>query len=148
VKDTDGKTLLHSFAFYTLNNIPTGEKMNSYMPRPANLKVNTTANAKVKLSTPDDVNAKKVIAKAPTFEEVKPLLQKHTCLACHQSEKRMVGPAYKDVAKRKYSNEKIVELIYKPQPKNWPEYATEMAPMPQVPRADALQIAAWINSLK
>ena len=60
----------------------------------------------------------------------------------------MVGPAYKDVAKRGYSDAKIVELIYKPQPKNWPEYATEMAPMPQVPRADAMKIAAWINSLK
>lgn len=147
VKDTDGKTLLHGLAFYTLNNIPSGEKMSSYSPRPANLKVNPTEKAEVKLSTPDDVNARKVVEKAPSFEEVKPLLQKHTCLACHQSEKRMVGPAYKDVAKRKYSNGKIVELIYNPQPKNWPGY-TEMAAMPQVPRADALLIAAWINSLK
>ena len=74
-------------------------------------------------------------------------MAKHTCLACHQTNKRQVGPAYAEVAKRKYSNEKIVELIYKPQPQNWPEYATEMAPMPQVPRTDALKIAAWINSL-
>jgi hypothetical protein len=147
VKDTDGKTLLHGLAFYTLNNIPSGEKMSSYSPRPANLKVNPDEKAEVKLSTPDDANAKKVAEKAPSFEEVKPLLQKHTCLACHQSEKRMVGPAYKDVAKRKYSNGKIIELIYNPQPKNWPGY-TEMAAMPQVPRADALLIAAWINSLK
>jgi cytochrome c551/c552 len=147
VKDTDGKTLLHSLAFYTLNNIPSGEKMSNYSPRPDNLKVNSTIKTEVKLSTPDDINTKKVIAKAPTFEEVKPLLQKHTCLACHQSDKRMVGPAYKDVAKRKYSNEKIVELIYRPQPKNWSGY-TEMAAMPQVPRADALKIATWINSLR
>jgi cytochrome c551/c552 len=148
VKDTEEKTLLHNTAFYTLNNIPSGEKMSSYTPRPANMKVNATATAEVKLSTPDDVKAKKVGAKTPTFEEIKPLLQKYTCLACHQSDKRMVGPAYKDVAKRAYSDAKIVELIYKPQPKNWPEYATEMAPMPQVPKADALKIAAWINSLK
>lgn len=124
--------------------------MSSYIPRPANLKVDAKATAEVKLSTPDDVKAKKTaaVAKVPTFEEVKPLLQKHTCVACHQADKRMVGPAFKDVAKRKYSDTKIVELIYKPQPKNWPEYATEMAPMPQVPKADALKIAAWINSLK
>jgi len=148
VKDIDGKTLLHNTAYYTLNNIPSGEKMTNYTPRPANLKVNATATAEVKLTTPDDVSAKKVVAKAPTFEEVKPLLQKHTCLACHQIDKRQVGAAYKDVAKRGYSDAKIVSLIYKPQPKNWPEYATEMAPMPQVPQADALKIAAWINSLK
>ena len=124
VKDTDVKTLLHSLAFYTLNNIPNGEKVSSYTPRPSNLKVNTTAKAEVKLSTQDEVKAKKVIAKAPTFEEVKPLLQKHTCLACHQSEKCMAGLSYKDMLKRNYSNEKNVELIYKPQPKNLPEYAT------------------------
>jgi len=39
-------------------------------------------------------------------------------------------------------------LIYNPEPKNWPGYATEMPPMPQVPREDAKKIAAWINSLK
>ena len=148
LKDIDDKMLLHNTAFYTLNNIPSGEKMSNYTSRPANFKVNTKAIAEVKLVTPDNVKIKKIAIKTPSFEEVKPLLQKHTCLACHQTDKRMVGPAYKDVAKRKYSNEKIIDLIYKPQPKNWPEYATEMAPMPQVPKADALKIAAWINSLK
>ena len=42
----------------------------------------------------------------------------------------------------------MVDLIYKPNPKNWPDYATEMAPMPHVPKADALKIAAYINSVK
>jgi hypothetical protein len=32
------------------------------------------------------------------------------------------------VAKRNYSVEKIVNLIYNPQPQNWPDYATEMPP--------------------
>lgn len=86
--------------------------------------------------------------KAPTLEEIKPLLVKNNCLACHNPDKRQVGPAYKEVAKRKYSNEKIVELIHNPQPQNWPDYATEMPPMPQVPVEEALKIAAWINSLK
>ena len=78
---------------------------------------------------------------------VEPLLVKNTCSACHQAEKRQVGPAFRDVAKRGYSDEKIVELIYQPQPQNWPDY-TPMAPMPQVPKEEALQIARWINSLK
>jgi hypothetical protein len=34
----------------------------------------------------------------------------------------MVVPAYKDVAKSKYLNVKIVELIYRPEAKNFPEY--------------------------
>jgi hypothetical protein len=34
-----------------------------------------------------------------------------------------------------------------PQPQNWPEYATAMAPMPQVPESEARKIAAWINTL-
>jgi cytochrome c551/c552 len=84
---------------------------------------------------------------APTYEEVKPLLAKYTCSACHNANKRQVGPAFIDVAKRNYSNEKIVSLIYNPQPQNWSGYATEMPPMPNVPKAEALKIAAWINSL-
>ena len=147
VKDTDNKMLLHNTAFYTLNNIPSGEKMNSFVPRPANLTTTSTATTEAKLVTPDDIKSKNKVAKAPTYEEVKPLLQKHTCLACHQTEKRQVGPAYREVAKRGYTDEKIVELIYNPNPKNWAGY-TEMLAMPQVPKTDALKIAAWINSLK
>src|SRR3546814_11906308 len=63
----------------------------------------------------------------------------HTCIACHNADKRQVGPAYKDIAKRKYSNEKIVELIHNPKPGNWPDFATEMPPMSHVPKADALR---------
>jgi cytochrome c551/c552 len=148
VKDASGLDLLHNTAYYTLNNIPNGDKMTSFILRPANLKTKAITETKPsKITTPDDVKAK-TTSKAPTLAEVQPLLQKHTCLACHQANKRQVGPSYADVAKRGYSNEQIVELIYKPNPKNWPDYATEMAPMPQVPRADALKIAAWINSLK
>ncbi len=79
-------------------------------------------------------------------KEINDLLSKYTCLACHKTDAKLVGPAYQDVAKKKYTNEKIVELIYKPQPANWPGYPP-MAPMTQVPKADALKIAGWINSL-
>jgi cytochrome c551/c552 len=83
----------------------------------------------------------------PTYKEVEPLLRNNTCVACHQANKRVVGPSYRAIAGRNYSNERIVELIYNPEPKNWPEYATPMAPMPNIPRSEALAIAAWINSL-
>jgi cytochrome c551/c552 len=83
-----------------------------------------------------------------SYAEIEPLLVKNTCTACHQTRKRQVGPAFADIAKRKYSNERIVQLIYNPEPKNWPEHETPMAPMPQVPKDEALKIAAWINSLR
>ena len=141
-------SLVHPTAYYTLNNIPTGEKLALASASTRN----SAASAAKKTATP--VTAAKpgkpagtAVAKVPTDAEIKPLLSKYTCLACHNADKKQVGPAYRDVAKRGYSNEKIVELIYNPKPENWPDYATPMPPMPQVPKGDALKIASWINSL-
>ena len=79
----------------------------------------------------------------------KQLAEKHGCLACHAEDKRLVGPAYKEVAARGYSADKIVALVKQPVPANWPEFQqAPMPPMPQVPEADVRQIADWINGLK
>lgn len=83
-----------------------------------------------------------------SYEQVMPLLQKNTCTACHKVNDKVVGPPFAEIAKRRYSNKRIVELIYSPEPQNWPNYATPMAPMPQVPKEEAEKIAAWINSLR
>ncbi|GHB80393.1 c-type cytochrome [Persicitalea jodogahamensis] len=88
-----------------------------------------TANAQVKV--PENITA---------------LMNKYTCSACHRVDARLVGPAYTDVSKKKYTDAKIVELIYKPVPENWPGYPP-MAPMTQVPKEDALVLAKYINSL-
>jgi hypothetical protein len=53
-----------------------------------------------------------------------------------------------DIAKRNYTDKQILALVYKPKPQNWPDYATEMAPMSHVPAGDVLKIASWINGLK
>ena len=171
VRGAEGSySLVHPIAYYTLNNIPDGQKLamsdvstrNSAATPAATTPAGTSMPGKsmpgkkvvpAKGAKPKSVEGQAVtMAKAgtpaaPTYDEVKGLLTRHTCLACHQANKRQVGPAYADVAKRRYTNDQIVELIYNPKPQNWPEYATEMPPMPQVPRADALKIAAWINSL-
>jgi len=97
---------------------------------------------------PPKKNASGPPTRVISFAEVKPLLLKNTCGACHNADKKQVGPSYKEIAKRNYSIDKIVSLIYNPQPQNWPGYATEMPPMPQVPKEDARKIAAWIKSLK
>jgi cytochrome c551/c552 len=142
--------VLHPTAYYTLNNIPDGAKLSMAEVSTKRMEVapaKTTEELKVKV--PKAKKGKETAeAKAPSYDKVQPLLAKWTCLGCHNTNTRQVGPSFTDIAKRKYSNERIVELIYKPEPKNWPEYATEMAPMPQIPKADALKMAAWINSLR
>ena len=172
VRGAEGSySLVHPIAYYTLNNIPEGQKLvvsevstrNSAVAPAAKAAATTTgtkavpakAGGSAPATKPTTTGAKPklvggqavTMAKAPTYDEVKGLLSRHTCLACHQANKRQVGPAYAEVAKRRYTNDQIVELIYNPKPQNWPEYAVEMPPMPQVPKADALKIAAWINSL-
>ncbi|WP_194973951.1 c-type cytochrome [Aquiflexum lacus] len=154
----DSHSLVHPTAYYTLNNIPTGEKLdlvdvsryNSIVEqekikaeeaKKAATSKKPVAVAAVKPATP---KAEEV----PSMEVINSLLAKNTCTACHQANKRQVGPSYADIAKRKYTNEQIVELIYNPKPENWPDYSTPMAAMPQVPRDEALKIAAYINSLR
>jgi len=134
-----GESLLHPAFYYTLNNIPEGPKL------PEN-ELFTRRTPKESKATVKPKPAKSKVA-ALSDEDIQPLLVKNTCTACHRKDQRVVGPPFTAIAKRNYSDEKIVELIYSPEPKNWPEYATPMAPMPQVPKDEALKIAAWINSL-
>jgi cytochrome c551/c552 len=86
-------------------------------------------------------------ARIPTYAEVKPLLTQYTCLSCHDPEKRLVGPPYAEVAKRRYSLDKLKKLIHNPEPEHWPDYATPMPPMPHIPASDLQKITVWINSL-
>lgn len=152
-------SIVHPVAYYTLNNIPAGEKLAANELSTRNSDNDPVANVSPATAKRTAVTGKKTVpskkaietkttAKAPTYAEVKGLLANYTCLACHNPVKKQIGPAFKDIAKRKYSNEKILQLIHNPKPENWPGYATEMPPMPQVSKADGLKIAAYINSLK
>ena len=85
-------------------------------------------------------------AQAQEFpDDIKPLMSKYTCTACHKVDTRLVGPAYTEVAKRKYTTARILELIAVPKPTNWPGYPP-MAAL-KLPKEDAIKIAGWINSL-
>ena len=137
IRSLDNTPVLHPTAYYTLNNIPDGPKLSA-----SELSTKRTVSKVAKVTVTSSVT------KTPTYDEIKPLLVKNTCTACHQPTERQVGPSFVDIAKRKYSNERIVQLIYNPDPKNWPEHETPMPPMPQVPQAEAMKIASWINSLK
>jgi len=136
IRDQDSSySLVHSTAYYTLNNIPDGPSLSLKEVSTKNVANATAAVAKVKAG------------EVMTYEQVKPLLIRNTCVACHNPNKKLVGPGFNEIAKRKYSVDKILQLIKNPQPQNWPEYATPMAPMPQVSESDARKIATWINSL-
>ncbi|MHB1180111.1 MAG: c-type cytochrome [Daejeonella sp.] len=145
-------SLVHPIAYYTLNNIPEGSKlsMSEVSTRnSATVVAATTPLSASKKST--GVSAKpagQTPAKSPVFNDVKAMLTSYTCLSCHNPDKKLVDPSFTDIAKRKYSPDKIVQLIHNPQPQNWPEYPTPMPPMPQVKTEDALKIAAYINSLR
>ena len=75
------------------------------------------------------------------------LLKKNQCSTCHKVADKLIGPSYQDIAARKYSQERIIQLIYKPEPQNWEGYPP-MLPMNNVPMEDAKEIADWIISLQ
>ena len=134
VLNEKGDPLLHETAYYTLNQIPAGPALVAAAPQ-------------------DEIFTKvtevRVVKNSMGYElGIAGLLKKHTCSACHAKDSKLIGPAFTEIAKRNYSNQKILELVYKPNPQNWPDYATEMAPMSHVPKADVLKIAGWINGLR
>ncbi len=136
ILNEEGEPLLHETAYFTLNQIPAGDK----------LVLNESTKiveAKVEVEVKEVGGKKELISET----QVMALLKKHTCLACHAKEKKLIGPSYEDIAKRGYTSKQILDLVYKPNPQNWPDYATEMAPMSHIPAKDVLKIAGWINSL-
>jgi cytochrome c551/c552 len=82
------------------------------------------------------------------YAGVQPLLLKYTCLSCHHPTNKIIGPSYTEIAKKKYSVAQIIQLIQKPNPSNWPGFATKMPPMAHVPKSELNQIAQWIKSLE
>jgi cytochrome c len=77
------------------------------------------------------------------------LAQKSGCLSCHQIDKKVVGPALKDVAKKYKGDAKaeghIVGVIKHGGKGVWGPIP--MPPHPQVSDADAKKLAAWVLSL-
>jgi cytochrome c len=78
------------------------------------------------------------------------LAQAKNCLACHAIDKKLVGPAYKDVAAKyagqKDAVDKLANKIMKGGAGVWGP-----VPMPantQVSDAEAKKLAAWVLTLK
>ena len=78
--------------------------------------------------------------------DIKELLKSNACLACHKVDERLIGPSFRDIAARKYSNQEMVRLMQYPEPENWPGYPA-MISMSSVAENDLLAIAEWINEI-
>lgn len=78
------------------------------------------------------------------------LAQKKACMACHGIDKKIVGPAYLDVAKKykgqKDAEAKLTQKVLKGGGGVWGTMA--MPANPQVNEAEARQLVKWILSLK
>jgi cytochrome c len=78
------------------------------------------------------------------------LAKKYACLACHSVDKKLVGPAYKDVA-AKYRNDagaaaRLADKVKKGSQGTWGQ--VPMPPNSAVPDADVKALVQWILSLK
>lgn len=76
----------------------------------------------------------------------KELAQKNACLACHAVEKKMVGPAFQDVAK-KYGGQKDAEAVLAKSIKAGGSGKWGPVPMPAQPsltEAEATTLGSWI----
>ncbi|MBN8503410.1 MAG: c-type cytochrome [Burkholderiales bacterium] len=74
------------------------------------------------------------------------LAQKNACMACHAVDKKLVGPAYQDVAK-KYAGQKdavaqLTASIKKGGSGKWG--AVPMPPQAALSDADAQALATWV----
>lgn len=78
------------------------------------------------------------------------LAKKHACFACHSVDKKLVGPAYKDVAAKyrgvKGAEAKLVEKVKKGGTGVWG--TVPMPPNGAVPDADLHALVKWILSQK
>lgn len=78
------------------------------------------------------------------------LAKKYNCLACHSVDKKIVGPAYKDVA-AKYKGDAGAEAKLVAKVKNGGSGVWGPIPMPpnsSVPDADVKALVKWVLSLK
>lgn len=92
-----------------------------------------------------------VLAGAPALAaDGQALAQKYACMSCHQVDKKVVGPSYKDVA-AKYKGDKtaeahLIDKVKKGGSGVWG--SVPMPPNPQVPDGDVKAIVQWVLSLK
>ena len=78
------------------------------------------------------------------------LAKSKNCMSCHATDKKLVGPSYKDVAKKyagqKDAVDKLAVKVMKGGSGVWG--AVPMPANPQVSEAEAKQLVQWVLGLK
>lgn len=90
-----------------------------------------------------------IAATSPAFAD-EALAKSKNCMACHAVDKKVVGPAYKDVAKKYAGDAKAADMLAAKIVKGG---AGVWGPVPmpanaQVNEADSKKLAAWVLSQK
>jgi len=83
---------------------------------------------------------------APTAQASEELAKKYNCLACHQTDKKLVGPSYQEVA-TKYKGQadapdKLAAKVKAGGVGVWGQ--VPMPPNPTVPDADLKALVTWV----
>ena len=103
----------------------------------------------MKLSLALIATALAAAASLPAFAN-EDLAKKKNCMACHAIDKKLVGPSYKDVAKKyagqKDAVDKLAVKVMKGGSGVWG--AVPMPANPQVSEAEAKQLVQWVLGLK
>lgn len=90
-----------------------------------------------------------LLSSAPAFASAD-LAKAKNCMACHTVEKKLVGPAYKEVAAKYAGQADAVAMLTAKVQKGgvgvWGK--VPMPPNPQVNEADAKTLVEWVLSLK
>ena len=90
-----------------------------------------------------------VLASGAQAQDPAKLAQEKGCLACHQIDKKLVGPAYKDVA-AKYRNDKnaVPKLVKKVREGGQGVWGQVPMPPNNVSEQEAQTLVKWVLSQK
>lgn len=95
------------------------------------------------------IMASLAVLSAPALAD-EALAKSKNCLACHAVDKKLVGPSYKDIAKKYAGDAKAVDMLATKIQKGgagvWG--AIPMPANPQVSDAEAKKLSAWILGMK
>ena len=95
------------------------------------------------------IMASLAVLSAPAMAD-EALAKSKNCMACHAMDKKLVGPSYKDIAKKYAGDAKAVDMLATKIQKGgagvWG--AIPMPANPQVSDAEAKKLSAWILGMK
>jgi len=92
--------------------------------------------------------AQKNIAAFNALSDGKKIALKYKCLGCHKVNKKIVGPAFKDIAARyENSKDKIIESIKNGSQKSWKSSnGAVMPPFKQISEDELKVLSEWISN--